>query len=144
MLDYGRKLVALRDLHADAADIDIADSELAAAIDQIPVDLDRAAARPDDLAADHCLLAARAGSGHLERLAAVLGKPGGIGLHDVVLEQLQKCLLLLRRRGAPIAAEHELADPGDIEIVLEELAEPRQTLRRGDTRPEHLDRLGAE
>ena len=45
---------------------------------------------------------------------------------------------------APIAAQHELADPDEVEIILEQLTEAGDALRRRDARPEHLDRLCAE
>src|SRR5207248_3361192 len=144
MLDDRRKFVALGYLHADAGDVDIGDFQLTADIDQIPVHLDRTAARPNDLTADHAFVAAATGAEDPERLAAILPQPAGIGLDDIFLEQLQKFLLLLRRRRPPIPAEHELADAGNVEIVAEQLTEPSQALRRGDVRPKHLDGFGAK
>src|SRR5918912_3209513 len=57
-LDDRGELVPLRHFHADAGDIDVTDLEGAAALDNIPVDENAAAARPVDLARDHRLVAA--------------------------------------------------------------------------------------
>src|SRR6266581_4306403 len=70
-LDHRGELVALRHLHADAADIDIGDL-VGTAADQVPVDRDAAATGANDLADDDRLLPVRAHAGDAERLAAVL------------------------------------------------------------------------
>src|SRR5829696_6508715 len=144
-LDHRGELVALRHLHADAGDIDVGNLVPPALMNEVPVDLDAAAVGAHDLAADDGLLAAApAGAGDAERLAAVLGETGAIGAHDVFLEQREKFLLLLRRRAAPVAPEHEPADARHVEIVVEQYAEPRQALRRRHARPENLNRLCAQ
>src|SRR5216684_4439752 len=142
-LDHRGELVALRHLHADAADIDIGDL-VGTAADQIPVDCDAAAAGANDLAGDDRLVAVRAHAGDAERLAAVCAEPGAVGAHEIFLEQPEKILLFLWRGDPPIAAEHELADAGQIEIVPEQLTEAGLTLQFGDARAQHLDGLLAE
>src|SRR5713101_3951991 len=129
-LDHRGELVALRHLHADAADIDIGDL-VGTAADQIPVDCDATAALANDLAGD-------------DRLAAVCAEPGAVGAHQIFLEQPEKILLFLWRGDPPIAAENELADAGQIEIVAEQFAEAGLTLQFGDARAQHLDGLLAE
>src|SRR5205823_5432644 len=71
------EFVALRHLHADAADIDIGDFGRAASLDDIPVDENPAAVRAIDLARDNRLAAARPSAEDAERLAPVFAKPGG-------------------------------------------------------------------
>src|SRR5437588_311523 len=79
-----------------------------------------------------------------ERLAAVCAEPGAISAHEIFLEQPEKILLFLRRGDAPIAAEHELADAGQIEIVSEQFAEAGLPLHLGDAWAQDLDGLLAE
>src|SRR5712691_2370388 len=76
-LDHRGEFVALRHLHADAADIDIGNLEGAAA-DQIPVDRDPVAVGANDLAGDDRLLAVWAHAGDPERLAAICAEPGAV------------------------------------------------------------------
>src|SRR5947208_16887471 len=143
-LDHRGELVALRHLHTDAADIDIGDLGCAASFDDIPVDKNPAAVRASDLAGHDRFTAARAAADDAERLAAIFTEPGGIGLHDVLLEQPQELLLFLGRRDAPVASEHELPDPRHVEITLEDLAKAGDALCLRNARSQHLDRLVAE
>src|SRR5260370_11536814 len=85
-LDDRAELVALRHLHADAADINVGDPISPGAADQIPIDPDRGAVAADDLAVDDGLVAAPARTGNPERLAGIFGQPGAVGAHDVFLE----------------------------------------------------------
>src|SRR5689334_11568953 len=117
-LDHRGEFVALGHLHADPADIDVGDLECPAAIGEIPVDQNPSGIGAVDLAGDDDLIAGRSATENPERLAAIFAEPRRIGLHDVFLEQPEEFLLLFRAGGAPIAAEHELSDAGDIEIIV--------------------------
>src|SRR5215470_12987820 len=143
-LDNRGELIPLRHFHADTRDIDVADLGGSAALDDIPVDQNSAAARAVDHARHDRLVAARPAAEHAKRFAAIFAELRGIGLHDVFLEESEKLLLLILSCGAPIAAEHELADPRYIEIALEQLSKASDALLLGDARPQHLDRLFAE
>src|SRR6185437_10672636 len=143
LLDHRGEFVTLGHFHADPGDIGVGDLP-AAAIDQIPIDLDLAAVVARDLAEDDGLVAVRPGAYRAKRLAGIFGQPGAVSLRQVFVEQLEELLLLLRRGHPPIAPEDELADAGNVEIRGEQLAEPLETLRRRHILAEHLDRLGAE
>ena len=116
-LDHRGEFIALRHLHADPADIHIGDLQSAAAVDQKPIDLDRLAAGARDLAGNRDLVAGRPAADDPERRTAIFAQAGAVGLDQVFREQLQEFLLLRGGGGTPIAAEDELADPGDVEVV---------------------------
>src|ERR1044071_2503847 len=143
-LNHRREFIALRYFHADATDIHIGDLQSTAAVYQKPVDLDRRRTRTSYLAGHDNLVARRPAAGDPERRAAILAESGAVGLDDIFLEQLQEFLLLLRSGRAPIAAEHELADARDIEIILQQFAKSGLPLLRRHARPQDLDRSRPE
>src|SRR5262249_9973064 len=77
-------------------------------------------------------------------LAAIFVEAHGIGVNLVVAEQPLELLLLLRRRGAPIGAEHEARQRLDIEALVEELLELLLALLLRAGRGQDIDRALAE
>ena len=143
VLDNCGELVAVRHLHADAVDIDVLDLVIAAVVAEVLVDPDRLPGLTHDLAAhdDSAPFGRLPVTGTAVRR---IREPVAIGPRDVFLEQLQELLLLFGTRRPPVAAEHELADAGDIEIGAEQLAEMGGTLSGRYLRAERLDRLLAD
>jgi hypothetical protein len=86
----------LCDLHADAADAQIGDFVVPAAIDQVPIDLHPTAAGTNDLASDDGLLATGPAAGDAKRRCAILAELCVIGVDGVVPVQPEVFLLLLR------------------------------------------------
>ena len=90
------EFVALCDLHADATDAQIGDFVIPAATDEVPIDLDAAAAGANDLASDDGLLAIGPAAGDAKRRRAILAELRVIGVDGVVPVQPEVFLLLLR------------------------------------------------
>src|SRR3546814_20171717 len=74
----------------------------------------------------------------LEALAAVLRQQRQEALHHGVLEHREEGFLVGLRGGAPVAADHELADPRHVEVLVEELAEVLFLLLGADRRVAEL------
>src|SRR5579884_2181882 len=145
LLHQTGKELPLLDPHAEPVDRHVGHFGLTALIDYGPFDIDRRAARADDLAR-HERLAAGGGMrrGYAERLAGVMSEAAGISIDHRLLEGRHELLPLFRRRGAGVLAEHELRDPRTIEIRAEELVEDGDPLVERDARSHDLDCLGAK
>src|SRR5690242_4534723 len=145
MLDYGSKLGALGDRHADAVHRYVADLVDAVSSGQAPIHFDRrGAAGADDLAGHDRTIRIGPAAGHLELFAGVFRQARCVSHCDVILEQLHVLRPLLLGRGIPVPAEDKTGDPRNVEILAQQFAKPRHPLRLSGILPEHLEGSAAE
>src|SRR5262245_21086331 len=103
MLDHRGEFRALRHQHANSLDDDVVDLESALVGNEPPIDLNRCfAVRADDVRRDDSAGFVRSRAANSEFLATETRQTRPIHKHYVVLEELQKFLLLLLASAAPI------------------------------------------
>ena len=114
------------DRHDDTLDYDIIDLVTAVVIDQPPVDPEgRCAARADYISRDDYRVAIASAAAGFEGFAAKIGEPSRIDECDILLEKFYELLLFVCPGAPPIAAKNKPGYTDPVEIIVEQLPEPR-------------------
>jgi len=112
--------------HADTLDNDIIDLVTTVVIDQPPVDPEgRCAARADYVSRDDYPVAIASAAAGFEGFAAKIGEPSRIDECDILLEKFYELLLFVCPGAPPIAAKNKPGYTDPVEIIVEQLPEPR-------------------
>ena len=125
-LDDRGEFGALGDRHTDTLVNDIIDLITAVVIDQPPVDPEgRCTARADYVSRDDYPVAIASAAAGFEGFAAKIGEPSRVDECDIVLEKFYERLLFVVPGAPSIAAKNKSGYTDPVEIIVEQLSEPR-------------------
>ena len=109
-----------------------------------PIDGDRSSSRADDPAGHDDAVGTAPAAGDDEISVAGLREPPAVETNEPIREETAELWRSGRARDAPIRAEHEAADAGQIEILVNHLAEIGRLRGQRQVGADHRDRLVAE